>query len=426
MLNNFLSQNTKILSCIDSTYCKIQATINENKNKRDICTWKHHFQLVWSEIQIGLRWPIPDEKSKKRLFLEKIFPALKKTKSLKLSVLSKIFPSLKYLANPREPLFTQSPILQKNSNVFLTFPPQTLTYKTIYGFDLCASGFDIQYPLMTGHYHAELAETLLMLRAVPHIDSFIDVGANIGFYSLLLAQEGNSKVSVFACEPSSENLKKLNTAIKINGMEKIITVLPFALGEKEGNVKLYLSSLCHGNNSVSPAPEVDIYDHEMVEIKTLDSVIKHLNLKQKNCLIKIDVEGYEEMVLMGGKEFLNSDYKPIILLEAWPTSKLHPKNNQVFVMNFLKDFGYRIFSIFPVQHQVEPLMPFDTSRPTKNLSPTGNYLAIPQNKMHLLKILNEPVDMRVFSSTDALNSLKNFLEGSCCQLTNRMQTDRKV
>lgn len=421
MFDNFLNKNTKILSQIDSVYSDIQTTVAKNNNKKDVVAWGYLFKDIWYGLHSELKWTHYhlDRKSKTRKFMEKIFPSIKETAALKLAMLAKVFPSLKYLAK-KEPLFTQCPILQKDSNLSLTFPPNTITYKTIYGFDLCATGLDIQYTLITGHYHVELSETLLMLRSLQHIDAFIDVGANIGFYSLLMAQESEKKIPVFACEPGTENLKNMSKAIKINGMEKAITVLPFALGEETGKAELYLASRCAGDNTMSPTAGRDVCGSETVDVKTLDNVITQFNLKRKNCFIKIDVEGHEEMVLKGGKELLNSEFKPIILIEAWPESKIHPKNNHIFVINFLESCGYNIFSIFPAQNKKGPLVDFDTKHPTKNLPPTANYLAIPKNKMDLLKILNAPVDMRVFSSTEALISVKKYVDGSYSQLQNRL------
>lgn len=419
MSKNFLEKNVEVLKQIDSTYKEIKTTINTNKNEPDINTWGKHFHRVWDELQTQAGWSTA-KKSKIRLFIDRLFPKFRKRRSLKIYFLSKIFPSLKPLAKQQEPFFTQSPILQNGSDVAVTFPPEKSTYKTVYGFNMCSSGFDILYPLMTGHFSMELSETLLMLRILPHIDTFIDVGANIGFYSLLMAHEDRNNISIYAFEPGTENLKTLSAAIKANNMESKIKVLPYALSDKPGICELQLASFCSGDNSITPSPKVGIRGSESVKVETLDNIVEKFGFKQKNCFIKIDVEGHEEMVLMGGKNFFSSDNKPIVLVESWPISKKHPKNNNIYVLSFLESCGYDIFSVFHPRQGESPLLPFSTKHPRKNRPPIANYVAIPKSKPKLLTILNEPVDMRVFSSTEALSLIEKFLNNTNIQLKNRV------
>ena len=69
-----------------------------------------------------------------------------------------------------------------------------------------------------------------MLRLTPHLTHFVDVGANIGFFSLLVANESSGRIKVVAFEPFAQSLLALRGAVAANGFDRSITVIPKAVG----------------------------------------------------------------------------------------------------------------------------------------------------------------------------------------------------
>jgi FkbM family methyltransferase len=133
---------------------------------------------------------------------------------------------------------------------------------------------------------------LLDLKTACRTASFIDIGANIGYYSLALAISGVNEV--VAIEPNPPTLARLRYNIGINHLENKITVLPIGIGE-EGLFELFsrgdLGSASLLKNSEVKTDSVTISTHPLFEVLT--------DLKiEKIGGMKIDVEGIEDRVLL--------------------------------------------------------------------------------------------------------------------------------
>ncbi len=133
----------------------------------------------------------------------------------------------------------------------------------------------------------------------------VDVGANIGYYTLLMAR--NSEV-VWAFEPEEKNYKDLLENIKLNHFQNIIPInrAVGAIGEVKN---LYVSSEESGEHSL--VSKRHCKSTTKVEVVTLDSMIK-----QRIDVVKIDTEGYDFNVLLGAKRLLSTH--PLLITEFWP------------------------------------------------------------------------------------------------------------
>lgn len=140
-----------------------------------------------------------------------------------------------------------------------------------------------------------------------NIDVVIDVGANIGQYGAELRNIG-FKGRIISFEPTSQAFSKLK---KIASKDNLWNIHNMSLGERDGESIINISK-----NSVSSsilnnlpqltesAPEAGFITKEKIIIKKLDSLLQELNLDNKNIYLKIDTQGYEDMVLQGAKESL--------------------------------------------------------------------------------------------------------------------------
>jgi FkbM family methyltransferase len=133
--------------------------------------------------------------------------------------------------------------------------------------------------------------------------SIVDVGANIGYYLLLLAQAAAPSCRITCIEPSVENLPELEESLRRNHLPNV-TLHRVALGAARSRI-----GLRSGINS--GVTDVNEGRHE-VELLPLDDLIT-----EPVELIKIDVEGYEYEVLKGSRRVLSS-MRPLLLVEIHP------------------------------------------------------------------------------------------------------------
>ena len=135
-------------------------------------------------------------------------------------------------------------------------------------------------------------------------DLFIDIGANIGSYTVLASAETGA--NVICIEPISSTYEILKNNISINNVKLNTTALNIGLSSKEGTLKFTksLDTVNHVSTST---------DNEFIEVNvnTLDNITIGLN----PILIKIDVEGFETEVLNGAKRVLEDKNLKAIIIE---------------------------------------------------------------------------------------------------------------
>lgn len=162
----------------------------------------------------------------------------------------------------------------------------------------------------------------------------IDIGANIGYHTLLMADLVGDKGRVYAFEPTPKVFNLLKKNIELNGFQNVALVQK-AISNKTGTAKLYLCK-SDGSNKIFDTGE----NKSFVEVETarLDDVVSG-----KVDFVKIDVEGIECLVLEGMPEILKQDVK--LVLEFVPEAEKETGINPVKTLQLLKDFGFKIYSI---------------------------------------------------------------------------------
>ncbi len=156
-------------------------------------------------------------------------------------------------------------------------------------------------------------------------DLVIDVGANIGIFSL--RQSRLSKAAeIISLEPDPENFSLLKNNIKINN--HYIKALPIAASDKDGHEGFFVNEY----KVMSSIYPIGVSKKIDVEMRSIDSLLE--GRKCKKMLIKIDVEGAEMLVLRGARETLHEDVTIVV--------EVH--NDFVRteeVENYLKGFGFK-------------------------------------------------------------------------------------
>ena len=173
-------------------------------------------------------------------------------------------------------------------------------------------------------------------------DVFLDIGANIGVYTLSIHKKTNIP-EIHSFEPDNDNNIKLKTNLLINNMNNRVIVHSEALSEIDGAADLFLSRdsdyLNMGKSSLTPQDGNANYDKVEVQTLRLDSIFKK---KNKIILIKIDIEGHEEHAILGMKNTFK--YNKIFLqIEIFT-------ENYEKVSKILLDYGLNLANSQPPSH----------------------------------------------------------------------------
>ena len=153
-------------------------------------------------------------------------------------------------------------------------------------------------------------ETQLILRQIKKGNTVIDVGANIGYYTVLSADKVGKTGKVYAFEPDKVNFEILKKNIEANNL-KNVEIINVAVGSKVGKLKLHKSKENLGDHKLYGNDK----EIEEVEIIKLDDFLKD----KKIDLTKIDTQGWEPEVIEGAKKIISKN-KPIMFLEYSPAS----------------------------------------------------------------------------------------------------------
>ncbi len=132
----------------------------------------------------------------------------------------------------------------------------------------------------------EKNERKLFCEAIKPGSVVLDVGANVGIYTLLAAKRG---ARVFAIEADRSNVEKLQHHVHLNGFDNLVTIFPFAVSDQDGTVTLYRAPGNSGHSNLFNG-----IDPVQVPCRTIDS----LGLPPID-VCKMDIEGNELRALMG-------------------------------------------------------------------------------------------------------------------------------
>jgi FkbM family methyltransferase len=160
----------------------------------------------------------------------------------------------------------------------------------------------------------ELGLTMYMARTVRPGMAAIDVGANFGYYTILLGALVGDGGHVYAIEPAPPTAAMLHRSIRLNGFDDRTTVVAAAAGVSDGGeALLYVPHREPKNAAVVAAPEAA--DPEAGTLyRVAEASIDALMAQQHLDFIKIDAEGAEEAIVAGALATLRRD-KPILVLE---------------------------------------------------------------------------------------------------------------
>lgn len=177
----------------------------------------------------------------------------------------------------------------------------------------------------------------LILKSLVTGDVFIDVGANVGYYSILAAKIVGSAGEVVALEPVSETAKILGLNINLNGLTNV-KVVPKAAWSTFSFLKIYVPGKYYGMASSVKRHGTTSFTCQALPLDEMTKEIKRIKL------MKIDVEGSEYQVLIGARETLRKTRH--VIMEV--------SENSNEIERVLKNAGFEIETLrFPTYIHAE-------------------------------------------------------------------------
>ena len=152
------------------------------------------------------------------------------------------------------------------------------------------------------HEFEDMAFLLHFLRAG---DLFLDVGANVGSYSVLAS--GVRRARSWAFEPDPQTARRLARNIAVNDLDALAAIHQCALGDSEGETSFTVG--CDTMNKVTSASAGAV---QRVPLATLDAIVG----AARPAMMKMDVEGYEDYVLRGARRTLAGESLKAIEIET--------------------------------------------------------------------------------------------------------------
>ena len=196
-------------------------------------------------------------------------------------------------------------------------------------------------------YLEDYEDMLFLLHYTRSGDLFIDIGANMGSYSVLAGGVKNANVLSF--EPSPINYQWFLKNIEQNNLESFIIPKQLALGNQNRETKIVL------NGALSHITEKIVEGSVSVRMKKLD------NIADYGDLIKMDVEGYELSVLEGGKSVLSNPRTNALIIEM---KEIYGNNScKSDVYKFLTDLDFRPYSYNPINRELLLLSTYNRRLP---------------------------------------------------------------
>jgi len=193
----------------------------------------------------------------------------------------------------------------------------------------------------------EFDESMFMLHYLREEDIFLDIGANVGHYSLLAS--GIKNCQSISIEPVPNTFERLNQQVNLNKLEKKISTLNIGLGNKCSKLNFSIDK-----NTMNRIVDSKYKNSVQIPVKTVDILCDKIDVS----LMKIDVEGYEKFVLEGSKTSLQNKNLKAVIIEINFSNKFYGIENEevseILIKNNFKPYKYN-----PLNRQLTELKSYN-------------------------------------------------------------------
>ena len=221
-----------------------------------------------------------------------------------------------------------------------------------------------------GDFDTEAIRTAL--RLIPPDSTVLDVGANIGFWSIPLANHLRGRGCLHAFEPVPANFKRLSENVRGNTLEDTAHLHEIGLSDQNGSLQISLrEDFADGAETGNATIVVDSYDLlfecKQIRVDRLDDIFDSLGISRLD-FIKVDIEGHEDKFLAGAGNVIRR-FRPILYVEI---NKVHYQRQGRDVATVFEDWLKRSSYVSAVHRKGQ--WHLDTVR---NCSPLDNAFFLP-------------------------------------------------
>ena len=222
--------------------------------------------------------------------------------------------------------------------------------------------FMLQHFMNDTCYESELA--WLMFRVLHEGNVVVDVGANMGFFSLIASRLVGPSGRVIACEPGKNNLPQLRHHIYKN-LATNVDIVEQPIWCSNEMVTFYINADSRGGNALFDPANWWSNDRsrakpEPIEMRaTMIDRLFDSDMAAKVRLIKIDTEGAEQKILEGASGLLSTVRPPFIVSEINPHGLAQSGCDETTLRKFMSQFGYDAFALH-ANGAMPALIPHDT------------------------------------------------------------------
>lgn len=205
----------------------------------------------------------------------------------------------------------------------------------------------------------EKAETELFESLLTTGMTVVDIGAHIGYYTLIGAKLVGDNGRVYAFEPQPDNYNILCENIKLNGLSGMVEAVNKAVCDKTGILKFWI---CEEDSINSSLVESNvIFKKRSIEIETvsLDEYLK--GITGRIDFLKVDVGGNEGQILRGASRLLSEKKIKTIFLEYWPEGLKNAGENYIELLTNLHKYSYKLIFARDIRDQANLPMEIDGS-----------------------------------------------------------------
>ncbi len=184
--------------------------------------------------------------------------------------------------------------------------------------------------LVSNIYHGlyEFEESIFLLHFLNEDDLFLDIGANLGHFSLLLSGVKNCRS--IAVEPVPKTYRQLCRNIQLNSLQHLVK--PFNIGISDSEDNLFFST---DRNTMDRVVDASYASPVRVKVTSIDQLLEN----ETPVAIKLDVEGYEYFVLKGAERILSCEKLKVVIIELNNSGKKYGISDEKTV-RLIMDKGF--------------------------------------------------------------------------------------
>jgi len=193
----------------------------------------------------------------------------------------------------------------------------------------------------------ELASQLFLMRALRSGDTFVDIGAHIGYFTMLGAAVVGDGGGVVAIEPIEENFQQLTSHIDANEMANVDAVKT-VISDNDGETDIFFNADNDGGHALwdpgnHPANELTRQNPRVDQVasRRLTSLLAERGIDRVR-LMKIDTEGAEAAILEDSRDFLAAGHVEFAILEVNASGLRHMGYDVDGFFALIRDLGYII------------------------------------------------------------------------------------